>query len=79
MPPATVAVAVPLFKPKQLTDLLFKVIEIAGVFCTVTICLHELVRQLMSFTIHITDVFPTGNCAGALFVKFSIPQLSLTI
>jgi len=32
----------------------------------------------MSFAVHKTEVLPTGNCTGALLLKFNIPQLSLT-
>ena len=37
------------------------------------------VSPLTSVTVHMTEVVPTGNDAGALFVKEATPQLSLVV
>jgi hypothetical protein len=45
---------------------------------TVTVCVHVFVLPLLSVTVHVTTVTPTGYCDGALLVTDATPQLSLT-
>jgi hypothetical protein len=69
-----VADAVALLPPKQLTGVLERLRFSKALFTTVTICSQALEFPLISFTIQITDVFPIGNCKGALLVRLSMPQ-----
>ena len=45
----------------------------------VTICVAVLVFPFPSFTVQTTFVLPAGKIVGALFVKVTVPQLSVPV
>src|SRR5690348_267875 len=47
--------------------------------CTNTCCWQVAVLPLLSVAVQVTRFVPTGNCAGALLVTVTVPQLSLTV
>src|SRR5436190_17614820 len=49
------------------------------VSCTMTFCWHVVVLPLLSVAVHVTKFVPIGNCAGALLVTITAPQLSLAV
>src|SRR3989442_1654903 len=46
---------------------------------TITRCWHVAVFPLPSVAVQVTRLVPTGNCAGALLVTVTAPQLSLAV
>src|SRR4051812_8906095 len=46
---------------------------------TITLCWQVVVLPLLSVTVHVTVLVPTGNCAGALLVIVTEPQLSVAV
>src|SRR5215472_15472387 len=46
---------------------------------TITCCWQVAMLPLLSITVQVTRLVPTGNCAGALFVTVTVPQLSLVV
>src|SRR6059036_713686 len=46
---------------------------------TIARCWHVAVLPLPSVAVQVTRLVPTGNCAGALLVTVTAPQLSLAV
>src|SRR5205823_6077071 len=46
---------------------------------TITRCWQFALLPLLSVAVHVTRLVPTGNCAGALLVIVTEPQLSLAV
>src|SRR6266704_753982 len=46
---------------------------------TTTRCWHVAVLPLLSVAVQVTRLVPVGNCAGALLVIVTVPQLSLAV
>src|SRR5438093_832201 len=46
---------------------------------TTTRCRHVAVPPLLSIAVQVTRLVPVGNCAGALLVTVTVPQLSLAV
>ena len=87
-PQLSVAVTVPKVTPVAKQDpALALVVTSAGqdvingtwVSRTITRCWQVVVLPLLSVTVQVTVFVPTGNCAGALLVTVTEPQLSVAV
>src|SRR5207248_2836126 len=86
-PQLSLAVGLPRTTPvaKQLPALALTVISAGQVIVggrlsrTITRCWHVAVFPLPSVAVQVTTLVPATNCAGALFVTVTVPQLSLAV
>src|SRR5882672_10338519 len=87
VPQLSLAVGLPRATPvaKQVPELTFTVTSVGQVIVggrlsrTITRCWHVAVFPLPSVAVQVTTLVPAANCAGALLVTVTVPQLSLAV